>query len=258
MLVENMHDLALQMYGCRVIQKGLEVLPLPRVKGMLDRLKTDVMTCVLDQNGNHVIQKCIEVAPDQVGFLIDLFNGKVRTLSAHPYGCRVIQRVLEYCNPAHTEPILSEVLRNASHLTRDQYGNYVIQHVLNRENPAQVSHIVKCVKGNMLSLSQHKFASNVVERCLEHGSPDERRMLVQEVVTPDSAGVMPMTIMMRDKFGNYVVQKVLDVAHPDQLEVVVRTVEASVPMLKKFNSYGKHILMRLNKLKQTTARRARG
>ena len=56
------------------------------------------MKCVKDQNGNHVIQKCIEcVPPDLIQFIVDGFSGKVYSLASHPYGCRVIQRILEHC-----------------------------------------------------------------------------------------------------------------------------------------------------------------
>lgn len=51
-----------------------------------------VMRCVRDQNGNHVIQKCIECVPaEKIDFIISAFKGQVATLSTHPYGCRVIQ-----------------------------------------------------------------------------------------------------------------------------------------------------------------------
>ena len=51
-------------------------------------------------------------------------------LSTHPYGCRVIQRILEHCKPEQTAPILEELHQNTDQLLQDQYGNYVIQHVL--------------------------------------------------------------------------------------------------------------------------------
>lgn len=50
------------------------------------------MRCVRDQNGNHVIQKCIESIPtEKIVFIISAFHDQVATLSMHPYGCRVIQ-----------------------------------------------------------------------------------------------------------------------------------------------------------------------
>lgn len=59
---------------------------------MVAELDGNVMRCVRDQNGNHVIQKCIECIPqDAIQFIVSSFYDQVVTLSTHPYGCRVIQ-----------------------------------------------------------------------------------------------------------------------------------------------------------------------
>lgn len=59
---------------------------------LVHELDGQVMKCVRDQNGNHVIQKCIECIPtEKIEFIISSFRGEVATLSTHPYGCRVIQ-----------------------------------------------------------------------------------------------------------------------------------------------------------------------
>lgn len=52
--------LALQMYGCRVIQKALESIPPEQKQHIVMELDGHVLKCVKDQNGNHVVQKCIE------------------------------------------------------------------------------------------------------------------------------------------------------------------------------------------------------
>ena len=55
-------------------------------------LEGNVLQCVLDQNGNHVVQKCIEkVDPESLSFIINSFKGEIYKLSTHAYGCRVIQ-----------------------------------------------------------------------------------------------------------------------------------------------------------------------
>lgn len=61
--------------------------------------------------------------------VIELFV-QVFALSTHPYGCRVIQRILEHCTQEQTAPILEELHQHTDQLIQDQYGNYVIQHVL--------------------------------------------------------------------------------------------------------------------------------
>ena len=73
-----MQPLALQMYGCRVIQKALESIPLEQQKIIIAELEGNVLKCVKDQNGNHVVQKCIEcVDPMHLQFIIDSFAGQV-------------------------------------------------------------------------------------------------------------------------------------------------------------------------------------
>lgn len=111
--------LALQMYGCRVIQKALESIssdqqvivseisicfnrlsyycitvdehvhfscPVTSAhlfyalqSDIVRELDGHVLKCVKDQNGNHVVQKCIEcVQPQALQFIIDAFKGQVR------------------------------------------------------------------------------------------------------------------------------------------------------------------------------------
>lgn len=131
---------------------------------MVKELDGHVMRCVRDQNGNHVVQKCIECVPEEnIGFIISTFFGQVVTLSTHPYGCRVIQvlsvikkknidltvflhlklslclhlqRVLEHCHDPDTQSkVMEEILSTVSMLAQDQYGNYVIQ-VCQKKNKA--------------------------------------------------------------------------------------------------------------------------
>jgi hypothetical protein len=53
------------MYGCRVIQKALESISnenqVSFLIEMARELEGNIVKCIEDQNGNHVIQKCIEI-----------------------------------------------------------------------------------------------------------------------------------------------------------------------------------------------------
>lgn len=102
-------------------------------------LEGHVLKCVHDQNGNHVIQKCVECIPaDNIEFIISSFRGQVANLSMHPYGCRVIQRVLEICDDGlQTQFIVNEILDSVYSLAQDQYGNYDTQHVLKEGTPRE-------------------------------------------------------------------------------------------------------------------------
>lgn len=43
---------------------------------------------------------------------------QVFALSTHPYGCRVIQRILEHCLPEQTLPILEELHQHTEQLVQ--------------------------------------------------------------------------------------------------------------------------------------------
>ncbi|KAM6138403.1 pumilio homolog 2 isoform 7-T10 [Phoenicopterus ruber ruber] len=241
--------LALQMYGCRVIQKALESISHDQqvINEMVKELDGHVLKCVKDQNGNHVVQKCIEcVQPQSLQFIIDAFKGQVFVLSTHPYGCRVIQRILEHCTAEQTLPILEELHQHTEQLVQDQYGNYVIQHVLEHGRPEDKSKIVSEIRGKVLALSQHKFASNVVEKCVTHASRAERALLIDEVCCQNDGPHSALYTMMKDQYANYVVQKMIDMAEPAQRKIIMHKIRPHITTLRKY-TYGKHILAKLEK-----------
>ncbi|KAI4335387.1 hypothetical protein L6164_014033 [Bauhinia variegata] len=247
-LIGQILPLSLQMYGCRVIQKALEVIELEQKAQLVRELDGHVMRCIRDQNGNHVIQKCIECIPTKkIEFIISAFRSQVATLSMHPYGCRVVQRVLEHCtDEIQCQFIVDEILESVCTLAQDQYGNYVTQHVLERGKPRERSQIINKLSGHIVQLSQHKFASNVVEKCLEYGDDTERELLIAEIVGNDEENDN-LLIMMKDQFANYVVQKVLEICSEQQRAVILSRTRAHASALKKY-TYGKHIVARLEQL----------
>ncbi|XP_031249420.1 pumilio homolog 2 [Pistacia vera] len=247
--------LSLQMYGCRVIQKAIEVVDLDQKIKMVEELDGHVMRCVRDQNGNHVIQKCIECVPEEsIQFIVTTFFDQVVTLSTHPYGCRVIQRILEHCEDHKTQSkVMDEILGNVSNLAQDQYGNYVVQHVLEHGKPHERSIIIEELAGKIVEMSQQKFASNVVEKCLTFGGPTERQLLVNEMLGSTDENE-PLQAMMKDQFANYVVQKVLETCDDQQREVILSRIKVHLNALKKY-TYGKHIVARVEKLVAAGERR---
>ncbi|KAH6814149.1 pumilio 2 [Perilla frutescens var. frutescens] len=254
-LLGHVLTLSLQMYGCRVIQKAIEVVDVDQKIKMVEELDGHVMRCVRDQNGNHVIQKCIECVPEEhIQFIVTTFFDQVVTLSTHPYGCRVIQRVLEHCMDEKTQSkVMEEILGSVSMLAQDQYGNYVVQHVLEHGKPHERSAIILELAGKIVQMSQQKFASNVVEKCLTFGDPSERQLLVNEMLGTTDENE-PLQAMMKDQFANYVVQKVLETCSDQERELILSRIKVHLNALKKY-TYGKHIVARVEKLVAAGERR---
>lgn len=70
---------------------------------LIHEFEGSVVGCIHDQNGNHVIQKCVETlslkakrgnkaAGEKLEFVLAEVLENTANLSCHPYGCRVMQR----------------------------------------------------------------------------------------------------------------------------------------------------------------------
>jgi mRNA-binding protein PUF3 len=112
-----------------------------------------------------------------VQFIINAFRGQVNRLAAHPYGCRVIQRMLEHCEEVDRESILGELHACTTALIPDQFGNYVIQHVIENGDEKDRNRMIVIVMGQLMAYSKHKFASNVVEKSIEFGEESQLQRL---------------------------------------------------------------------------------
>mmetsp|Transcript_4804 Transcript_4804/g.5821 ORF Transcript_4804/g.5821 Transcript_4804/m.5821 type:complete len:1087 (-) Transcript_4804:496-3756(-) len=262
-LVGEMMPLSLQMYGCRVVQKALETLDKKFIPCLLAEFAGNIIPCIQDQNGNHVIQKCVEVmsrkakagdtdASAQIQFVVDDVLENVASLSCHPYGCRVLQRILEHCvDPVRTRA-LNEILKCHRELLDDQYGNYVIQHVLQFGREVDRDSILRIVvEGGLLVMSRQKFASNVVEKLLQYGSAGQRNTVVREMLKPNANNQghdqddIVVLLMVRDAYANYVVQTALDVVAEGEEKVeLLKVLYAHSEQLRNY-TFAKHIVAKL-------------
>jgi len=265
-LIGEMLPLSLQMYGCRVIQKSLEALSDDDAIPLLAEFHGNVITCIHDQNGNHVMQKCIEVMSNkakkggsngsvyskQIDFIIDDVMTNVEALSCHPYGCRVLQRMLEHCVDHQRTRVLDKVSSSHRMLLDDQYGNYVIQHVLQfGRNSDRDSILGIVVENGLLTMSRQKFASNVVEKLLKYGSASQRNAIVREMLKPpqendsENGNSSVVLLMVRDAYANYVVQTTLDVV-PEGAERrdLLEELNKNAAQLRNY-TFAKHIVAKL-------------
>ena len=102
-----------------------------------------------------------------IQFIVDACHGTARELAVHPYGCRVVQRLLEHCHGPQKSGVLDELAADIPGLICDQYGNYIMQHMMVHGRPEDRAAVVRRVQSTLFTYAGHKFASNVVEKCLQ-------------------------------------------------------------------------------------------
>jgi mRNA-binding protein PUF3 len=237
----------------------LEHVLVDQQASIVKELENNVLKCVKDQNGNHVIQKAIERVPARhIQFIISAFHEQVQRLATHPYGCRVIQRMLEHCEESARQSILRELHGCVPTLIIDQFGNYVIQHVIENGEEPDRSKIIAVVISQLFMYSKHKFASNVVEKSIEFGEPGQKAEILRLLTVANDKGDNPALALVRDQYGNYVIreslliststcniadsslEKVLGHLKGGERDALVEQIRAHLLHLKKFN-YGKQV-----------------
>lgn len=200
---------------------------------------------VHDHNGNHVIQRSITKINEFVAqattvglereggeeqnevmttslvnaldIIIDEVTSSIKELATHPYGCRVVQRLIEHCHDAQKDKVLDCIFDAdlSSSLINHEYGNYVIQRFLTygrlsgkcllnfaSRSAACGSHLVICLihssllsmtdkaavfetitkNNNILKLSKQKHSSNVVEMMLTYGDVEQRHQIIDGIL----------------------------------------------------------------------------
>lgn len=269
----NMLLLSLQMYGCRVVQKALESLQYDDLCELLEEFRGNTLTCIQDQNGNHVIQKLVEVMSihaknaelhsgeaglavrmaDRIQFVVDDVLANVRTLCCHPYGCRVLQRMLEHCVEFQKMATLDRIQGCHRELLDDMYANYVIQHILQYGRDSDRDSLLKIiVENDLLKLSRQKFASNVIEKLLKYGNAYQRNTIVREMLkvanegtSQEGVGSTVLLLMVRDAYANYVVQTAIDVVPEGQEKrMLLDELKANEVQLRNY-TFAKHIVAKL-------------
>ncbi|KAJ7937651.1 armadillo-type protein [Mycena leptocephala] len=230
-------------HGCRVVRKVIESILPNQQASFVRELGPDILRCVKDSNGNHVIQKVIErVSPEHLGF-VSTFIGHIFELASHSFGCRVLQRCLQHLPDVQTRPLLDELLLNhTAPLMRDQFGNYVIQFIIEHGRAEYKAFVVAQLRGHLLFMARHKFASNVYEKALTYAYPEARQLLIDEIMAPPSKpdGTTPIVAMMKDQYGNYVLQRALRVAEGDQKEALINTVRPQLINMRRYSN-SKHL-----------------
>lgn len=284
-------SLSTKVYGCRLIQKALDTLTKEDVANIVSSIKGKVWLLVHDHNGNHVIQKSVTkineffhqaralkqaavvhaplglsqegleeeecdaehaMLADSLDLIIEEVNASIKDLAIHPYGCRVVQRLIEHSVDPHKEKVLDCIVEEGlfSTLINHEYGNYVVQRVLAYGRESDKDAIFDTITSNILKLSKMKHSSNVVEMMLTYGNVEQRHDIVEEIlncycVDQDFVSKPAAVSMAEDSYGNYVVKTSLDVLQDGpQRERLFNLLISNLEDLEK-SPFAKQVVLRV-------------
>lgn len=246
--LNNMKTVVAHPNGCRVLQKFLETTESDNVMSIFRALRETLVDLCKSLNGNHIVQRFVELLPDQVDDIIEVMRPHVIDLAIDNCGCRVVQRIFEKISIERLEPLVQEVLAAAVILATNQYGNYVVQSILRSGRPRDVSELIRVFTGHFYDFSMHKYASNVIEKCIRGATPAQREPIFDEVIGSGANGDGSRIVKMAtNQFGNYVVQRIIEFGVERQRDAIYAVVYDAYDDLYNV-TYAKHVYTRLSDL----------
>lgn len=250
-LFRHFTPLVYDLWGCRVLQRVLEVATRDQQVLLADGLRGQVLRCSEHQHANFVVQKCIEqMGGASLGFIVDDIQGHVKRLAQHEYGCRVLQRLFEFLSTGMLHTILEEVIANVPELSENKFGNYVVQQVLQKGRLKHQQAIITQIADSLAILAKNKFSSRVVERCFEtvqssesaYELREDRRALMRALLERGQ-GMEPLVHeLVNDQYGNYVVQQAIRGCedHEDQEHRQLLSTCTALPTMRGNRSLNRH------------------
>uniref|UniRef100_A0A914IEE3 PUM-HD domain-containing protein n=1 Tax=Globodera rostochiensis TaxID=31243 RepID=A0A914IEE3_GLORO len=221
-------ELALQMYGCHVIQTALKSVDKASQIEIIEELtpRSCVIRCIKDQYGAYVMNTIIElIEPQRLQFVVDAIlssrSDSVASLALHENGNYVIRSVLKHCTEQQKRPVLEQLHEKVPSLVTDKHGNYVIQLVIEHGRSEDRERIVHLLHEKVTSLSVHEYGSRVIERMLKHCTEQQKRPVLEQLLDN-------VPTLVADKYGNYVIQLVIEHGRPEDRERIVRSLQGDI------------------------------
>jgi len=204
-------ELALSANGTRVVQKAFEVGRSESQIKLIQCLHGRVRQLLDSHHGNHVLQNIIvKMPPHALHFIfyeLSSFHGGWAGVIKHRFGCRVVERLLEHCEPELLAPIVSEVVADIDSIARHPFANYVVQHILEHVPDHRQQVVNALIHAGVPALAQHRVASNVVERAFVTGRTEMQRSLSKAILqTPNAIVQMGCT-----RYGTFTVRQMLEI-----------------------------------------------
>ncbi|KAK8875365.1 hypothetical protein M9Y10_005530 [Tritrichomonas musculus] len=235
--------------SCRVLQKYIEhTNSVENVDQIYVAVRDQLNPMCTSPNGNHIVQRFIEMLPKRVPEVVSIIKPYVSTLVIDSCGCRVVQKLFDKYNISLLRPLVDEVLTCAADLATNQYGNYVVQNILESGPDSDIEALIHEFKGGFYNFSIHKFASNVIEKCIRRANPEQREEIFEEIIGDDGKFEEQRILkMVTDQFGNYVMQRIIEFGSESQQNAIYEVVYDHYAEAMKKN-YARHVITRLQAL----------
>ncbi|CAM8939371.1 unnamed protein product [Rhodiola kirilowii] len=199
--------LATDQIGCKMMLMKFEEIKEEEIEMILEEVVDKVSSLMIDQFGNYLVQKLIEVCSEEQR------TGIVRSVTKNPYqlihvclnlhGTRAVQKLLEsLTTEQQISMVISAISPGVVTLIKDGNAYHVIQHCLRHFTDEHNRFLVNEIARNCYEIATDKSGCCVLQLCVDITKGQVRDNLISEIV----ANALPLS---EDRYGNYVVQHLL-------------------------------------------------
>ncbi|KAH7518065.1 hypothetical protein FEM48_Zijuj09G0131000 [Ziziphus jujuba var. spinosa] len=211
----RMFYVAKDQEGCRFLQTRLVKDKPEEINMIFSEVKDNLHDLMVQQFGNYLIQKLIEVvnANQLSEILVSVISNEQRfkEVCIDEHGTRVVQKLLGYLKvPEQQFLAMSAVSRITVALTKSSNGNHVIQKCFAELSPEVNKPLLDEVAANCLEIATDKSGCCILQTCVSyacaaHHAPqtgEAKKRLLAEIISNAQ-------ILSEHPYGNYVVQLII-------------------------------------------------
>merc|ERR1719230_926404 len=224
-------ELAQDTHGTRAVQKMVEQAVLrDKTEALLQNLTEDMAEPLARSiTGFHVVVKLLELLSEkkekqEVPIILRLCGSaeKAQSLGTDQWGCCVLKKCIDCAEGDTEDVVINSIIERAPQLMQDPFGNYVVQHLITNKRDLSIGRVVTSLKGKVFELALQKFSSNVLEKCLVNSGDEDRRRIIQEILSPTQISQEEaVKTLLFHQYGNYVFQQALEVAVAPELAKLI-------------------------------------
>ncbi|ANB11563.1 mRNA-binding protein PUF3 [Sugiyamaella lignohabitans] len=191
-ITRSMHGhvvmLAMDPFGCHVIQKTLDCVDRDTKLLIIDEMLTNVKETMVHHYACHVWQKLFElrwngsIPPRFMQQVNSELTGSWVEVALGETGSLVVQNIFENCAPEDKKPCIDEIVNNLDTVIRGQWGNWVIQHMVEHASEPYRQTVIDLIVDSAAIYSVDQFASKTVEKMLKMGDKEIIQAFLNKVI----------------------------------------------------------------------------
>ncbi|CAN1274346.1 Pumilio homolog 12 [Linum perenne] len=244
-------SLAQDQSGCRLLQRIIGTKKVEEIGYVFSELIDHIGQLMLDQLGNYVVQKLIEVCSDEqrTQILITLTRNEIQlqNICLSTCGSRAVQKLLDHVNSSKQVAIIMPALSRAVvPLAKDMNAHHVIQYCVKSFTHEDNKYLLNKVADNCFEIATDKSGCCVIQVCVEYSRGETRDRLVSEII----GNALHLS---QDCYGNYVVQNIVGLKIREINAALLAQLQGDLVNLS-CNKYGSNVVEKC--LTETTVEQA--